>query len=370
MNMNQVSIGIVGTSWWADTMFLPALASHPQGRVIATCGRNRKRADTFASQWGIDHVFDNYETMIESADIDAVIVSTRNDSHYPITMKALERGLHVLCEKPLGLNYQEAKKMADLAHEKDVKHMTPFTYRFMPTTRYIHELINDGFIGDPYHLNMRYYAGFGRDDDYNWRYDVRKAGSGIVGDIGSHFLYLAYWMFGKIKAVSCRLGYFRDRPELDPKGQTYERGDELATVTMEFENGAQGVLQATCLAYEDTNFQQSHHMEFHGSGGTLYNVIDWDHTQRVSGAKDGEGPVKEMVVPDRIWGDVRRDHVHNTYKDIFRTQNSMTRHWVTAIAEDTVVQPDFHDGAHIQRVIDASVKSHKERCWINVEDIQ
>lgn len=367
--MNQVKVGIVGTSWWADSMFLPALKTHTYGRVTAACGRDRERAEVFAAKWDIAEVFDDYESLIQSAAVDALIVVTQNDSHYPIVMKALEKGLHVLCEKPLGLNYQQAEQMANLAQAKGVKHMVPFTYRFMPTTRYIHELISEGYIGRPYHLNLRYYTGFGRNGDYSWRNDVGKAGSGVVGDIGSHFVYLAYWMFGKIKAVSCQLGYFRDRPELDSGGQPYERGDELATVLLEFENGAQGVVQVSCLAYEDTAFGQTHHMEFHGSEGTLYNFIDWNQTQRVSGAREGEGPVKEMPVPDHIWGNARRESVHDTYRDVFRTQNLMTRQWVSAIAEDTPVQPDFHDGAHIQRVIDASIKSHHQRCWIDVADI-
>lgn len=367
--MEKISVGIVGTSWWADAMFLPALKSHPHGRIAAACGRNRQRADAFAAKWGIDAVFDDYEAMIQSGDIDALIVSTQNDSHYDITMMALEQGLHVLCEKPLGLNYQQASQMATLAEEKGVKHMTPFTYRFMPTARYIHELINNDYIGQPYHLNLRYYAGFGRHDDYNWRYDTSIAGSGVVGDIGSHFFYLAYWMFGPIKAVSAQLGYFRDRPKRTPDGQPYEPADELATVLLDFENGAQGVVQVSCVAYEDTPLTQTHHMEFHGSGGTLYHVVDWDQTQRVSGAREGEGPVKELTVPDYIWGDVRRAPVQATYQDVFRTQNVMTRQWVTAIAENTATEPDFHDGAYIQRVIDASIQSHRERRWINVEDI-
>ena len=153
---HAVKIGMVGTSWWADAMHLPALQAHPQAEITAICGRNAANAQKMAERWDIPQVYTDYRTMIDEGDLDAIVVSTANDTHYPITMKALEAGLHVLCEKPLALTYAHAQEMADLAEEKGLKHMVPFTYSFMPTARYIKELIEDGYIGQPYHLNLRY----------------------------------------------------------------------------------------------------------------------------------------------------------------------------------------------------------------------
>ena len=79
------------------------------------------------------------------------------------------------------------------------KTLVPFTYSFMPTARYLKELIDGGYLGAPYHLNMRYYTGFARDGDYLWRFDRKIAGSGIIGDLGSHFLYIAEWLYGDIE---------------------------------------------------------------------------------------------------------------------------------------------------------------------------
>ena len=350
-------------------MYLPALADHPLGRVTAVCGRDPDRAREIAKRWDIPHVYTDYEPMIESGRIQALIVATRNDSHYPIAIKALQAGLHVLCEKPLALAYKEAAEMAALANAEGVVHMVPFTYRYMPTARYIKELLEGGYIGRPYHLNMRYYTGYGRTGDYSWRFDADKAGSGAVGDIGSHFLYLAQWYFGDITGVSSTFGRLVDREPINPEGNRYEQAEDTAIVALTFASGAQGVIHATTLAYEDTPFGQTHHMEFHGSEGTLYHLIDWDTVQRVSGARQGEGPVRELTVPERIWGDVRRDTVHNTYRDIFRRQEFMTREFVTAVAEKKPLRPDFHDGALVQRLLEAAVLSDKEKRWVAVESI-
>lgn len=361
-----VSVGIVGTSWWAEAMYLAALRNHPHAQVSAICGRNAENARQIADRWQIPHVFTDYRALIDSGQVQALIVITPNDSHYAITMRALEAGLHVLCEKPLALNYAQAAQMAELANRQGVKHMVPFTYRFMPTARYLKELIDSGYIGRPYHLNMRYYAGYGRGGDYMWRFDVERAGAGALGDIGSHFMYLAYWYFGRVARLCCLLGHMVQRPPRDPEGRVYTPADDCATIMLEFENGAQGVIQVSTLCYEDTPFEQTHHMEFHGSGGTLYGFIDWDKVQRVSGARDGEGMPKELPVPDHIWLDARRDTVPNTYHDVFREQDWMTRGFIADILKDRPSSPDFHDGAYIQRLIDAAAESHRERRWVEV----
>jgi predicted dehydrogenase len=307
--------------------------------------------------------------MIDSGLLDTIVVSTPDDSHYPITLRALNAGLHVLCEKPLGLNYTQAKEMADLAERKHVKHMVPFTYSFMPTTRYVKELVDGGYIGKPYHLNLRYYTGYARKGEYQWRFDLRRVGSGDLANIGSHFLYLARWWFGEITRISARFGYMVDLPTVDPEGQPYERGEDVAIATVEFANGALGVIQVTSVAYEGSPFGQTHHMELHGSEGTIYSVNDWNTVQRVSGARAGEGMPKELSIPDHIWGSVRRDTVHNTYRDVFRKENLMVRQFVTAIAEDKPVGPDFRDGARIQQIVDAGIKSNHEGGWVDVDSI-
>lgn len=363
-----IRVGMIGTSWWADAMYLPALKNHPHGQVTAICGRNRDTAQKVADQWSIPKVYTDYNALIDSGDVQAIIISTPNDTHYPIAIRALEAGLHVLCEKPLGLTYAEAHHMAELAEAKGVKHLTPFTYSHMPTNRYIKDLIDGGYIGKPYHLNLRYYAGYGRSGEYFWRFDVGKAGAGAVGDIGSHFLYLASWYYGQIASVSCQLSYNVPRPPVDASGQPYTVGDDAAIVTLQFENGAQGVVHVTTVAHEPTTFGQTHHMEFHGSEGTLYNFCDWDTVQRVSGARQGE-KMQEHIIPEIYWGSARRDTVPNTYQDVFRTQDFMAREFVTAIAENLPLNPDFHDGAYIQRVIEAAVQSHHQRCWVDVESV-
>ena len=369
MSDKRVSVGMIGTSWWADAMHLPALASHPQARIQAICGRNRDNAELMAQRWGISQVFTDYAEMIENAELDAVVISTPNSSHYPITMKAFERGLHVLCEKPIAMTYAQAREMADAAAAKNLKTLVPFTYSFMPTARYLKALIDGGYLGMPYHLNMRYYTGFAREGDYRWRFDKGIAGSGVIGDLGTHFLYIAEWLYGEIKAVTCRLGFSVPRPPLDPQGNSYELGDDSCMLTLEFASGALGMIHCTALCYEDTPFGQTHHMEFHGSAGTLYSTTDWDKTQQVKGARIGEGAPRELPIPEDIWGNARRDTVHNTYRDMFRSEDYMIRGFINGIVNDTPLMPNFEHGARIQRLVSAALRSHESESRVRVESI-
>ncbi len=366
---SKVRVGIVSTSWWADAMYLPALDAHPQADVVAVCGRNRERADDFAARWQIPQVYTDVDSLIDSGEIEALVVASGHETHYPITMKALYAGLHVLCEKPLALTYAHAAEMAALAAEKGLIHCTPFTYSFMPTNRYIKELLDDGYIGKPYHMNLRYYTGYAREGGYSWRDDRAFAATGVLGNIASHFFYLAYWWFGDVTDVFSLTGEFVERPSLTPEGEPYERTEDGAYTLLKFANGAQGLVHASAVCTEETVFGQRHEFDLHGAEGTLRSVIDWVDGQEVHGTRRGEGPTRPLQIPEHVWGKARRDTVHSTYRDVFRVEDHMTRGWINAIADGQPFSPSFEDGAVIQRVTDAAALSARTGRWVSMQEI-
>src|SRR5947209_3959857 len=160
---DNVRVGVIGTSWWADLVHLPTLTSHPGARVVAICGRNADRAAEMANKYAIPQVFTDYRALIERAQGDALVISTPDDTHYPITMEALEAGLHVVCEKPLALTAGQAQEMYERALAAGVKHMTFFTWRWLPLHRYLHELVEDGYLGRPFHGQWSYVGDYARE---------------------------------------------------------------------------------------------------------------------------------------------------------------------------------------------------------------
>lgn len=366
---DKVRIGVAGTSWWADAMYLPAIAGHPQADIRGVAGGRRpEHTREFAARWGIPRAFDSLDELLDAEPLDALLVLTPNKAHFEVAMAGLERGLHVLCEKPLGMTAREARLLTEAADRAGVTTMVPFTYRFMPVNRYVKELLDEGWLGQPYHLNLRYYTGFGRSGAYAWRFDVGEAGSGISGDLGSHWVYMARWYFGEIAAVTAVYSHLVPRGPR-PDGAPYEAAEDAALMLLEFENGATGSLHMTSLAHEPGPFGQRHEMDLHGSGGTLRSVCDWLTVQRLEGCRADETMPHEMPVPDRLFNGARRDTVHNTYRDVFRTQDTMTRAFVSSIAAGRRAAPDFADGLAVQRVLAAADRSAREGRRVTVEEI-
>lgn len=353
-----VRVGVFGTSWWADTMYLPPLDAHPDCEVVAICGRRAEPAESFAANWNIPEWFTDPQEMLEQVEMDAVVIATSNDSHHDLAIAALDRGLHVLCEKPLARNATEGAAMASRAAEAGAITMVPFTYHYMPVNRFVKQLVADGFVGNPHHVNIRYYTDFGFDESYSWRFDRDLAGSGVIGDLGAHWVHLARWLLDDTEtSLTATAATFFDRG-VRPTGEEYDRCEDSVVMTVRYESGAYGVLQTSAVCWEGTPFGQTHHLEIHGDDGTIYASCDWDTVQEVRGLKRGDaGPAQVLPIPDEIWNGVRRDTVHNTYRDVFRTTDVMTRGWVSAIRDGHPIAPDFAEGQAVQRVLDAAVSS-------------
>ncbi|HEY6288380.1 MAG TPA: Gfo/Idh/MocA family oxidoreductase [Nitrospiraceae bacterium] len=113
--------------------------------------------------------------------------------------------------------------------------------------------------------------------------------------------------------------------------------------------------------------KEVHEWDFHGSDGTLRQVIDWDFRQRITGDRPGDGPERELTVPDRFWGDARRERVIETWEDVFRKQGFMVGEFVHAVANGQPMVPNFGDGARMQQLLDAAIESAETGCWVETE---
>ncbi len=353
-----VRIGMFGTSWWADTMYLPPASSHPAAEVVAVTGRREATTKSFAETWDIPQWFTDPQRMIDEAELDAVIIATSNDTHYDLAMASLKAGLHVLCEKPLALDRSQAEAMAELAAASGAITLVPFTYHYMPVNRWVRQLVADGYVGRPLHVNLRYYTDFGFDTAYSWRFDKDIAGTGIIGDLGSHIVHLARWLIDEEEtSVSAVTHRFIERGQR-PDGSAYEPLEDTAVMTIRYRSGAIGVLHTSAACWEgESEFGQLHEFDIHGDAGTLRARCDWETVQEVTGSRLGEPIPQLLPIPDEVWGDLRRGSVGDTYRDVFRTTSAMTRAWVEAVAAGEPIQPDMAEGLAVQRVLDAAVAS-------------
>ena len=149
--MTQIGIAIIGCGGITLQNHLPGLALCPEAGVVALCDTDAATLQRASQQTGISVTSSRYQEIVTRDDVNAVIIATPNFAHAPIALAAIAAGKHVLCEKPLALNQAEAKQMANAADQAGVRHMTAFTYRYVPAMRYLSHLVKRGDLGLPYH---------------------------------------------------------------------------------------------------------------------------------------------------------------------------------------------------------------------------
>ena len=351
---DRVRVGMVGTSWWADGMHLPSLKSHPQADVVSIVGRDQMPARAMAQKYAIPQVFADYREMIASAQLDALVVSVPDDLHYPIVMDALDAGLHVLCEKPLAMDAAQAKAMYERAEAAGVRHMTYFTWRWRPQIHYVHQLIAQGYLGRVLHCQLSQIGGYARKPDYAWRFDGRRA-NGVLGDLGSHIFDMSRWFVGDITRVNARLATVVAR-----KGSGDEpllAANDLVSLTVEFENGAQGILQVSAVS------QLGHelHVALDGTEGSL--LLDYGAGgSTIQGLRAGDTKFQILPLPAAEWGAANPAEPF----EIFLKESAGPRAFIDAILAGRPATPTFYDGWRAQCVIDAAIESDRAGCWVDV----
>ena len=200
--------------------------------------------------------------------MDAVIIATPNRCHYPITMAAIAAGMHVLCEKPIAMTLAEARGDGCARPTRaGVRHMTAFTYRFVPAMRYMHRLVRDGFVGEPWHFRAQRFQDWGR-RYLAWRQRAADAGTGEIGDMLSHRIDYGHLLVGPIARVMASTRRVWDS-RVDAEGVEHPSDlEDWVACIAEFEAGATGVLESTKLATGCGEGARSRdRVELNGAGG-------------------------------------------------------------------------------------------------------
>jgi predicted dehydrogenase len=238
-----------------------------------------------------------------------------------------------------------------------------FTYRWMPFLRYVRDLIDQGYIGRCYHCEFRYLMGHGRQKEYLWRFDQKRA-NGVLADMGSHMIDLARWLVGDISRVSAQLGVFVDRPGID--GGQIDPANDCAFMLVEFANGAHGMIHASAVAHiADWSMQQQ--VKLYGEAGSLEINILYGGAEAgavIHVARNQDDQFRMLEVPASYWGEVSRSEPF----DVFTKQSAGTRSFIDAILANSPVTPTFYDGYKAQQVVEAALVSHKSGNWVTTRD--
>ena len=286
---------------------IPALQEAEQrgtARIVAVCEPVRAALDLAGEQAGVDASarYLDWQDIIARDDIDVVTIATPNSLHEPIAIAALESGKHVFCEKPLAISLDGARRMAAAAHESGRQTGVNHRYRWVPSARYLKELIETGELGEIRQAFMNYFNGALIDPStpIQWR-QTRAEGGGVLGDIGSHLIDMVLWLLGPITRVRCDLRtYTKERPTA-AGGMAPVDVDDAVTCQLDLASGATVVMNASGLCLGRTNHQR---IEVYGTkGGSVYEIdrtgdIGSDHLQVCFGSAQhrtvGMGPARTL----------------------------------------------------------------------------
>jgi len=264
MLMQQIKVGVIGCGRIAQQVHIPNYIENPKSKLEAICDTNQDTLTEVAETYGVKNTFADYRELLDSKLVQAVSVCVPTRLHSQIVVDAAKTGVHVLCEKPLATNLDEADKMLEATAKNRVKFSVDLNLRFLPNHRKVRDYIRQGRIGKPVFATAQLittgpYAM--NQEDYG--YETQKR-IGCLFDSGAHVVDLMLWLFGKPSEVSAYLS-------------THMNGidsDDAALVSIKFESGLLGeVFVAWARIFNYSATERSRQIEIFGTRGNLASEI-------------------------------------------------------------------------------------------------
>lgn len=188
--MKKIKFGIIGTGRIAQ-QFLNEAINNEKINITGICARNFEKTLDIARKYNIEKSYENTSEMLKDKNIDAIYIATMHPTHFIYTMKALEAGKHVLCEKPAVLKKEELEEVIKLAREKNILFMEAMVVGFNPIYRRLKEIIKNGQIGAVVHIE----SSFGSKSTKAHKHNPKQAG-GALYDIGIYNIFLLTDLLG------------------------------------------------------------------------------------------------------------------------------------------------------------------------------
>jgi predicted dehydrogenase len=228
---------VLGNANIARVCVIPAIQKSRNGRVHALATRSPERSRGVLETFGIPRVYRSYAPLLDDPEIEAVYVPLPNHLHHPWTLQALEKGKHVLCEKPLALNAAQAGEMSDAAEASGRVLMEAFMYRFHPRSLRVKQILDEGRIGEPRLLHSSFCFHM-QEEKLQAGLEPRlrpEMGGGALLDVGCYGVSVSRWLVGREPCtVQARALYHSGGVDLLTVGTLHFPTNVLATLEAGF----------------------------------------------------------------------------------------------------------------------------------------
>ena len=282
--MKKINWGVLGTAGIARGQTIPGMQQAENCRLYAIAGRSLEKAQAFQREFGFEKAYGSYDALLSDPQVEAVYIPLPNELHYEWTMKAMQAGKHVLCEKPLAPTPARVEALYNAAEECGVVLMEAFAYLHSPYMQALKAELENGAVGDVLYLESAFIT-----SDYNIQ-NIRmrkETFGGSVYDLGCYCTTMALWLLGeepeKVQAVA----------------EFSERGiDTLTTALLTFPGGAKAQLTSGMILATDKGYRVDR-LQIHGTKGCIKSDVQFNQAGQLRytlQTEQGE-QVKEVFAP-------------------------------------------------------------------------
>lgn len=348
-----IQVGVIGTGF-GGFVHVPAFTHCEGAQVKILCGRNQAKTETVAKKYAVKNRTNRYQDILEDKDITLVTIATPPQTHKELILAAIAAGKHVLCEKPMVLNIEEASEIGQACQGKKNIYAVSHQMRFHLNHQTVKNIIDHGDLGRILHVNLVYNTAnrVDRDSPWDWWSDADQGG-GELNAIGSHQIDLLRWWFGEVKAVSGNLQtWTKERKDLTGTLKAVT-SDDVASFEMIFENG----ILATCVVSSVALGWKGFGIQIYGEKAALFIDGEDQLTMFRSTSATHDIAIKDpYLTVGWVSGSIWR-----------ASFGRMARALVESIrSNQAYLGATFEDGLQIQKIIDAIRKSHDQKQWIAV----
>ena len=368
LRVGLIGYGFMGKAHSNAWRQAPRFCNLPVEIQMSTlCGRDAKAVNRAAVNFGWEKTTTDWRAVVNDPAIDVIDITTPNDSHAPIAIEAAEAGKAILCEKPLATDVADAERMTAAVRKARVVNMVCHNYRRVPALALAQEMVAQGKLGDRlFHYRARYAQDWIVDPAFPlvWRLQKGVAGSGSLGDLGSHLIDLGRFLVGEFKEVCAMLETFvRHRPlpgKQKPRAKVTV--DDALAVIGRFRNGALATLEATRFAPGRKNALT---IEINGSAGSLLFDLEQMNRLQFYSARD---PELERGFREIIVTEPSHPYLEHWWPPghLLGYEHSFVHaiaDFVRAVAAKKSAAPTFADGLATQRVLAAIEESARAKKW-------
>ncbi len=366
MSENVLRVGLVGVGGVCGAVHYPGFSRIPGVEIAGLCEPSDALRQARAKEWDIAASFAEIGEFLAEVQPDAVAIATPNVYHRELILQALEAGCHVMCEKPLGMDYAETRLIYEAAKRSGLRHMTAFTYRFVPALNYIRHLVHSGELGTIRHARFQRLQDWG-ERAIGWRQYKDQAGSGELGDMGIHRIDFAEDLLGPIVSLcaSSRQLVARDQTTDGAACRPQDVEDWVAWI-VDFAGGTTGVFEMGKLSKGFGPGGDHDQAELNGTEGSVVYRLHAPH--EILFGRRGE-PYEVRPVPEAFLKRHRSPRDPHEGDPVRTFRYDQAWEFVSAIREGRDCQPSFFHGMRAQAVADAVLQAAAERRWVDVAEV-